>query len=336
MKTFSLFIDAPFEARLREEELPQIGPGMFLTRTITTAISTGTEMTAYTGDFPKRSKWAQYVKYPFRAGYSNLGEVVEVGKGVEGVRVGDRVVGYKPHSQFAVYREGEFFVKVPEGIPDEVAPTFSIAVITLNGVRRAGLNLGECAVVYGLGPLGLFTLQFARLDGARPVIGVDISEHRRRLAEKAGADLTIDGRDPNLVDKVRRATKGRMADVVFEVTGSPEVIPEEFKVLREQGRMVLLSSPRGITPFDFHDLCNAPSFTIIGAHNLSHPPHETPQNPWTMRRNCELFFDLVLGGEFKVAELITHKLPWHEAPKAYKMLERERGKTGFVILDWRG
>ena len=336
MRSKTLVFQKPLEATFVEEELPEIGPDMFLVKTLTTAISTGTEMTAYTGDFPEGSRWADYIRYPFRAGYSNLGEVVEVGSEVDEVKVGDKVVGYKPHSQFAVYRKGEFFVKVPEGVPDEVAPTFSIAVITLNGVRRADLKLGESVVVYGLGPLGLFTLQFARLDGARPVVGVDIFEGRRRLAERAGADLTLDGNDPALVDKVREATKGRMADVVFEVTGNPKVIPEEFKVLREQGRMVVLSSPRGPTEFDFHDLCNAPSFVIIGAHNMSHPPHETPQNPWTMKRNCELFFDLVLRGEFVVSELITHKFPWHEAPKVYKMLFRERGKTGFVILDWRG
>lgn len=335
MRTKAVVFETPFKAALVEEELPEAGPGMFLVKTITTAISTGTEMTAYTGDFPEGSRWAQYVKYPWRAGYSNLGEVVEVGEGVDDVKPGDRVVGYKPHSQFVVYRKGEFYVKVPEGIPDEVAPTFSIAVITLNGVRRADLKLGESAVVYGLGPLGLFTLQFARLDGARPVIGVDIAERRRELAEKVGADLTIDGNDPELVDKVREATKGRMADVVFEVTGNPKVIPEEFKVLREQGRMVVVSSPRGPTEFDFHDLCNAPSFVIIGAHNRSHPPHETPQNPWTMGRNCELFFDLVLRGEFKVSELITHRIPWHDAPKAYELLHTERGKTGFVIIDWQ-
>lgn len=331
----TVVMEKPRRVVLREEEIPQVVGDTFLVKTRLTAISTGTEMTAYTGDFPEGGAWAHFIRYPFRLGYSNLGEVVAIGERVEGVQIGDRIVGYKPHAQWVLYRERDFWRKVPEGVDDEIAAAFALAVIALNGVRRSKVQLGESVVVFGLGPIGLFTAQFARLSGARPVIGVDLFPLRREMARKAGVDVTLDGNDPGLVEKVMMQTKGRMADVVFEVTGNPKAIPFEFQVLRRQGRFVVLSSPRGLIPFDFHDLCNAPSFTIIGAHNNSHPPHETPDNPWTRERNTELFFDLAERDEVKVRELITHRFPFCDAPKVYQLLGERRGETGIVLLDWK-
>jgi threonine dehydrogenase-like Zn-dependent dehydrogenase len=213
---------------------------------------------------------------------------------------------------------------------------FALAVIALNGVRRAKVQLGESVAVFGLGPIGIWAAQFARLCGARPVIGVDVLAHRRGLAERVKAvDVALDGADPHLAERIADATKGRMADVVFEVTGNPKAILTEVTVVRRQGRLVILSSPRGKTPFDFHDWCNWTSLTILGAHVSSHPPHENPDDPWTRERNTELFFELVRRGEVATTELVTHRFPWQEAPKAYELLMTEREKTGIVLLDWR-
>lgn len=229
-----------------------------------------------------------------------------------------------------------FFVKVPDDVSDESAVLFALAVISLNGVRRAKVQLGECAVVFGLGPIGIWAAQFAYLCGARPAIGVDLLEHRRALAEKVKAvDVAFDGADESLVDKISELTRGRMADVVFEVTGNPKAILDEVKLLRKQGRLIILSSPRGKTEFDFHDWCNWTSINIIGAHNSSHPPHENPDDPWTQKRNVELFFELVRRNEVATTQLITHRFKWRDAPKAYELLMKERGQTGIVILDWQ-
>lgn len=335
MKSVTLVCTGPQQIILEERELPEPGPGMFLVKARWTAISTGTEMTLYTGDFPPGSVWANLARYPITLGYNHLGEVVALGEGVSEVQVGDRIAGWKNHAQYALYRPGDFWMKVPEGVPDEAAAIMALPVISLNGVRRAKVQLGESVVVFGLGPIGVWAAQFARLAGGRPVLGVDLLDHRRALAEGVGAvDAALDGRDSLLVEKVKEWTHGRLADVVFEVTGHPQALLEEFRLLRRQGRLVMLSSPRGPVPFDFHDLCNWPSYTIIGAHVSSHPPHENPDDPWTRRRNAELYFDLVQRGEVATKELITHRFPWREAPEAYRLLLRERGSTGIVLLQW--
>ncbi|MCS7145873.1 MAG: zinc-binding dehydrogenase [Nitrososphaerota archaeon] len=336
MKTHIVACVNPLDVRVVESELPSVGAGEFLVRASITAISTGTELTLYTGEYPAGSVWQSIAKYPLNLGYCHLGDVVEVGEGVKDLSVGERVVGWKPHSMYAVYGGGDSWVKVPEDVADEEAVVTNLATISINAVRRAKIRLGECVVVYGLGPIGVLAALFSKLSGGFPVIGVDLYERRRRLAERIGAvHFTLDGGDSAVADKVRELNRGRLADVVFEATGSPSAFLAEFQALRRQGRMIILSSPRGPVPFDFHDLCNWPSHTIIGAHVASHPESETPDNPWTRRRNGELYLDLVKSGTISLKSLVTHRFKWRDAAQAYRLLHQERGTTGIVLLDWR-
>ena len=96
----------------------------------------------------------------------------------------------------------------------------------------------------------------------------------------------------------------------------------------------MLSSPRGPTSFDFHDLCNAPSFTIIGAHGKSTPAYETPENPWTKARHIELFFDLVASGDLDLKPLITERIAYSKAPSIYQKLLNNRSQSMGEILEW--
>lgn len=163
LKTKTVVCVEPKRVVVQEEDVPDVGPGTFLVRAKLSAISTGTELTLVTADFLPESVWARLAKYPLKLGYSHFGEVVAVGEGVDNVKVGDKVVGWKNHSQFVLYRKDEFCVKVPEGVPDEAAAVFALAIISLNGVRRAKIQLGESVVVFGLGPIGIWAAQFARL-----------------------------------------------------------------------------------------------------------------------------------------------------------------------------
>jgi len=166
------------------------------------------------------------------------------------------------------------------------------------------------------------------------VIAVDIADARLQRLPQDAAIVPVNAAREDVPALVKEVTRGRMADVAFEVSGDPQAIPGEFQSLRRQGRLVMLSSPRGPTPFDFHDLCNSPSFTIIGAHNSSHPPQETLDNPWTNKRHAELFFDLVADGEVQLEPLISHREPYTEAPRLYQMLLRDRTPMMGVILTW--
>jgi 2-desacetyl-2-hydroxyethyl bacteriochlorophyllide A dehydrogenase len=318
---------------IEDRQKPVPGPGEILIQTRATLISIGTELTILRGEFPPDSAWSRYGRFPFVPGYNNIGEVVDVGSAVAPDWLGRKVATYGPHARYVCAATASAR-PVPPDIADEHAVFFTIAEIVLNGVRRSQVQLGESAVVYGLGLLGQLAARICRLCGARPIFAVDVAEGRLQRLPDATAIVPVNSAREDVVAAVERLTNRRMADVVFEVTGNPELIPEEFRVLRRQGRFVVLSSPRGKTLFDFHDLCNAPSFTIIGAHNGSHPAHETPNNPWTQHRHAELFFDLVLSGELAMDPLISHRERYTEAPHLYQALLQDRTPIMGVVLHW--
>lgn len=324
----------PKRVTIEDRPRPVPGGGELLVKTSRTLISTGTELTILRGEFPPGSKWAEYGKFPFVPGYDHIGVVVEVGENTDVAWLGRKVASYAPHAAYVTLRP-ESVRPVPAAIPDEEATFFTLAEIVMNGVRRGGVCWGEAVVVYGLGLLGQLTARFCHFAGARPVIGVDVSDNRLKLLPQGPGFYGVNPTRENLVEIVRERTQGRMADVAFEVTGNPELLPREFEALKRQGRLVVLSSPRGPTPsFDFHDLCNSPSYTIIGAHNASHPAVETPYHPWTQKRHAELFFSLVASGELEVKPLISHRIPYSEAPQLYAMLLEDRTQAMGVVLEW--
>jgi threonine dehydrogenase-like Zn-dependent dehydrogenase len=330
----TLVFPAPGVAVLEERPVPSPGPGEVLLRTRRTLISPGTELTILSGAFPQESAWDRYGQFPFVAGYSAAAEVAALGEGVESVQVGELVAAGTPHARWAIAPEGAVYPLRGADVPLELMPFATLAATVMNGVRRSEAVLGESVVVFGLGLLGQLAVRYCRLCGARPVIGVDPIDARLGLLP---ADVIgVHPERLSVRDIVASATRRRMADVVFEATGDARLIPAQFDVLRRrQGCFVVLSSPRGEpAPFDFHDLVNAPSHTIIGAHVSSHPPVETPETPWTMARNAELFFDLVSDGELELAPLITHRLGYEEAPAAYLSLLEDRSQSLAVVLEW--
>jgi len=346
----------PKSVTIEHRKIPEVDENSMLVRTTKTLISAGTELTVLNGKFSRDSKWAAYAcdnsfsnlpknkkgpsskqsvpGFPFVPGYNNVGTVIDVGKKVDKEWIGKKVASYSAHSAYVLVTPDDVRT-IPEGISDEDAVFFTHAEITMNGVRRGKISWGEAVAVYGLGLLGQLAARFCHLAGARPVIGVDIAENRiSLLPSKPG----FEGKNPkkaDIVSEIKKITRGRMTDTVIEITGNPDIIPEEFNILRNQGRLVMLSSPHGATrDFDFHDFCNAPSFEIIGAHNSSHPPISTPCNQWTQKRHAELFFDLVVSGEIDLKPLISHHASYSDAPDLYKMLLEDSSDTMGVILDW--
>lgn len=323
----------PRRVEIQDRDIPTPAAGQLLIRTRRTLISTGTELTILTGEFPADSVWARYGKFPFVPGYDNIGDVVEVGPETDASWIGKRVGTYGAHAAY-VTAAATTARLVQRDIPDDHAVFFTLAEIVMNGIRRGRVAWGEAVVVYGAGLLGQLTARFCRLAGARPVVVVDVADARLQRLPQDVALLAVNPRTRNAVDVVREATRGRMADVVFEVTGDPDLIPDEFAVLHKMGRLVVLSSPRGKTAFDFHDLCNSPSYTIIGAHNSSHPLVATFDNPWTNQRDAEFFFDLVADGEVDLSPLISHRERYGEAVRLYDMLVQDRTPAMGVLLEW--
>jgi len=317
--------------RVQACPMPEPAAGEVLIRTRATLVSTGTELTALMADYPPGSTWEAMFPFPVHPGYDNVGDVVALGADVAPSWLGRRVASLQPHARFVV-AAADTCRPVPDEVSDEQAPFSTIAEIVMNGVRRSHLTWGETVLVVGAGLLGQFAARLCLLAGAAAVVVADIAPARLAFLPD---DPRLHRGDPAAAaELVRDVTRGRMADVVFEVTGDPVVVAQQMGLLREQGRLVILSSPRGPSTLDLHDHCMRPSLTIIGAHNFSHPQVATPADPWVPARHAELFFDLVRFGLLDVDRLVSDRLPAGEAPALYERLMRDRSPVMGAVLSW--
>jgi threonine dehydrogenase-like Zn-dependent dehydrogenase len=332
MKNPSIFFTAPERVEILDRPVPEAAAGEVLIRTRRSLISTGTELMLLLGRARESSVWAGLSRYPQPVGYSNVGEVVAAAADVDPAWLGQRVETHSRHALWVTSPVDQLRA-VPDGVTDEEATFSSLAEVAMNGLRRVGLTWGESVAVFGLGILGQLSVRLCALAGAAPVFGIEPSGFRRGLMPRGPVFHALEGQSGDLENMVRRLNAGRGVDIVIELTGNPEVIPREPLLLRDQGRLLLLSSPRDATLFDFHDLCNRRSLTIVGAHGSSHPPAETPGAPWTGRRHGEIFLNRVAAG-LSVGELVSHRFPYQRAADAYRVLVEGRDEAMGVVFEW--
>lgn len=324
----------PETVTIEEQPIPEPGPNEVLIETERTLVSTGTELANLTNQTGETA-------YPFTPGYNNIGTVIECGDHRTEELLGKRVASYGDHAQYVLASEPrpsvsafQTYRPVPDSVSVDEAVFFTIAEIVMNGLRRGSVEWGETVVVFGLGLLGQFATRLCHFAGARPVVGVDIAESRLSWLPDRSGITALNGSEEDYLDSLQTMTDGDLADVVFELTGIPDAIPDEFDALGEYGRFVILSSPRGETRFNFNQRCSSPSHRIIGAHNNSHPSVATPDNPWTHQRHAELFFDLVRTGDLDVAPLISDRRSYTDAPDIYESLLSDRRQAMGIVFEW--
>ena len=269
MKSNTVIFTEPYKAEIQEIDCPKPGKSEVLIRTEQTLISTGTELTFLTGECPEKSKWSEYIHYPQKSGYSNVGIIEEVGEGVSKDLIGKRVASFSGHSQYVIVNVNELRMINYEIKPEE-ATFFALAETTINGIRRTGIELGNRVVVYGAGIVGQLAARFLLAGGCTEIFVVNRSEARLKHLPDQRAIIPICSTKEDPISIIKEYTYGDMADIVIETTGNADAIPEEFLALHQQGKLCMLSSPKKKTLIDFHDCCNAVSVNIIGAHTFFH------------------------------------------------------------------
>jgi threonine dehydrogenase-like Zn-dependent dehydrogenase len=205
----------------------------------------------------------------------------------------------------------------------------------MHGLRRARLTWGESVVVFGLGIVGHLCVRLAHVAGAAKIFALELSDLRRIKLPREAHIHALGGDLDSALQAVHRETDGQGVDLIIEATGAGELIPREMAFVRDQGRLLVLSSPRSATTFDFHDLCNRRSLTIIGAHGFSQPGVPTPDDPWTRQRHGDLFLAMVAAGRVSVGELVTHRFAYERAQEAYALLAESGGDALATIIDWQ-
>jgi 2-desacetyl-2-hydroxyethyl bacteriochlorophyllide A dehydrogenase len=207
-------------------------------------------------------------------GHENVGTVTEVGPGVEGLRVGDRVAAGPPgpcgHCYYCLHglpsicvegfektnglrRDGgmaeymllqdarQMLFPIPEEVSFEDAVLLDTMATAYRGLTQSAFRLGDNAVVSGAGPIGLCVVQFLRLGGARHITVLEIVPERRRLAAQMGADLVLDPASGNdMTALVSELYGGVGADVVVESAGVPQSLELCLTLVRAGGQVLNL------------------------------------------------------------------------------------------------
>jgi threonine dehydrogenase-like Zn-dependent dehydrogenase len=267
-------------------------------------------------------------------GYALAGTVQAVGSEVKEWEVGDRVMVHAPHGDWALCNVGTAIIRrLPAGVSMEEGALARMGGISLVGVRQGNVTLGETVVVLGLGLVGQFAAQLCRLAGARPVIGVDLFPNRVQIAAASGI-YAINPDEADVASVVREMTSGRMAEVVIEATGNPQVMPIALDLAAEGGRVVLLGSLRGNIEMDAYSTVHRKGISLIGAHDRLSAHAGTFRDPWTRERNLDLTLTLFADGSLKGDGLISHRIQPDDIRETYEMLiKRPRDFLG-VLIEW--
>ncbi len=333
MKNTAVAFTGVNQVELHELPVPEPAAGEALVETRRTLISTGTELTCLGRRFEPGSHWDEWVKYPFYSGYTGAGVVVKTGAGVTAFKAGDRVATRTGHQRYVTAAESAL-VRIPDAVSDDEAVWFGIACIVQNGVRRAHHELGDAVVIIGLGLLGQLAVQFTSLLGAREIVAIDTAPRRLEMARAHGATLTLQKSAAEARADVLAATGGRLADVVYDITGHPSVLPLTFPLTRTLGKIVLLGDAGTPTQQHLTGELISRGLSIIGAHDNNPPKTANDHAWWTRNHMADLFMTYVAQRRMRVADLITHRFTPVQAPEAYRRLTEDRATAMGVVFDW--
>lgn len=332
MKAKQIVFTAARQAELLEADVQPLNENDVLAEMEYTVISGGTERASIMG-MPN----AGGNNFPKRLGYCGIGRVMEIGTAVTSVAVGDRVLVYHgKHMKYNVRPEAEITKVEDDSIPSLDAAFVIIASMGLGGVRKLEIEVGESAMVMGLGLLGIFAVQFCRLSGAYPVIAADLNPARRELAMKLGADYALDPSAPDFANQVNAITKGKGVRATVEVTGKSVAMKQALDCASWMGRISLLGCTRiSDCPIDYYQQVHRPGVKLIGAHNLVRPKVESYPHHWTHQDDCKAILDLLSAGRIQVAPIVSRVVSPTEAPEIFRQLCDDPSFPIGTVFDWR-
>ena len=321
MKIKQVVCPEPAKVVIEEKELDTLKEGEILIKTQVTLISPGTERAWFLNK-------AENVTFPYLPGYCNVGEVIELGPGVKEVNLdlkeGDLVVNQANHTSAAIVKADEV-LKVPENLTPETAVYTPLAEISFQALRKIHIDLGQSVVILGLGVIGLLAVKFAKLSGAYPLVGSDLSAYRRELSLKSGVDQAI------APDELMSSGY----DVVIDATGYPDAFKTSVELAARLGIICLLGSTRGnVDDLNIYQI-HYKGLSIVGAHSRINPEKYFNPKMWPMIKEGELFLKLLSDKVIDINEITKDKITPEEIPAMFDRLKERDEKLLGCIVDWR-
>ncbi len=354
------------ELDVAEVPAPPVRPGHLLIQTRCSLISAGTERMlvsfAKSGLLQKARKQPDKVKQvidkiktdgllptlqsvfarldePLPLGYCNCGKVIEVGEGVEGFEVGDRVISNGPHAEIICVPKN-LCAKVADNVSDEQAAFTVLAAIGLQGIRLVKPTFGETIVVFGLGLIGLICVQLLKNCGCK-VIGIDLDKNRLELARKFGAETIDVAGGADVVSSAMAISQSKGVDGVV-ITASAKgdsIVHQSAEMCRKRGRIVLVGVvDLKLDRTDFYEKeltfqvsCSYGPGRYDSDYEAGGQDYPYGFVRWTEQRNFESVLESMAAGRLEVSDIVSERIPQAEAKRAYQILTDDPGKLALIL-----
>ena len=312
---------------LRQVPVPTPGPGEVLIKIHKTAIC-GTDVHIYDWN-----EWStQHIKPPMVIGHEYVGEIAELGAGVTGFTVGQRVSGEghitcghcrnchngniqwcKDTNSVGVDRDGAFaeYVCIPATNVIAIDPSMDEDVVAMFDA------VGNATHTALAGPTGIIAVAICKYAGARRVIITDIQDARLELAKKMGADAAVNTAKEDLMAVMKEQGLVEGFDVGLEMSGSGAALKQMISVMRNGGKISLLGLANGPFQMDMNEVIGK-GLTLQGIYGRK-------------MDNWHQMIYMVQGG-LDLKPAITHRFHYTEFEKGFEAMHS--GKSGKVILDW--
>jgi threonine dehydrogenase-like Zn-dependent dehydrogenase len=324
----------PYTAELLDCEIGLPEENEVQVKLVVSTISSGTEKANLIGDPNTAPDKSVGPSFPKSLGYSSSGIVTAVGEGAKEFKVGDRVaMSWTIHTQYINIHKSCVY-KITDNTSFEDAALFHIGIFPLAAIRKCRLEIGESAIIMGMGVLGLVSIPLLKLAGAAPIIAVDPVAEKREKALSVGADYALDPYDPEFAQKAKTLTGGG-ANVGIEVTGIGAGLDGILDCMARFGRVALLGCTRNKDfTIDYYHKVHGPGITLIGAHTVARPNYESHGGWWTQRDDIFAIKKLTEMGRIKLSNIIDEVHSPLEAPEIYTRLANEKSFP-LVQFDWR-
>ncbi|NOZ21710.1 MAG: zinc-binding dehydrogenase [Planctomycetes bacterium] len=254
--------------------------------------------------------------HPFVLGHEASGDVAQIGEGVEGFALGDRVTFWCATGSFAEYNRirprGLAMGKLPEGMTYEQGAITQLVCAVLRGIHSADIREGDKVLVLGQGPVGLLATQCALAYGADLVVATDMLPNRLALAKTLGAALTIHAKQEDFVARIREEV-GEV-NVVFDGLGddrSPgkDAMARSMEVMARRGRYLMFGMSDEPRSFNVRTLYGR-NLRIVTTDSTDEEAQAL------MEKACALVAD----GTIDVTSFITHRFPLRDLPQALDLV----------------
>ncbi len=334
MKTQTLTFTAPRRLELIERELPIPGPNEVLVQTLLSAISPGTEMLLYRGQFPTGTDdsvdaISANLSYPCAYGYACVGRVLETGKQVDKAWHGRLIFAFQPHTSLFITPHTSL-IALPQGFSPETACFLPNMETAVNLAQDAAPILGERALVLGQGIVGLLLTALLRQFPLEALVTTDVYPLRRAASQALGVSACFDAGRPDL-DTALRQILPSGSDLTLEVSGSPLALNTAIEHTAFSGRIILGSwYGEKTAAINLGGRFHHSRLQLISSQVSTISPELSAR--WDKSRRFNVAWQSL--AKIQPEKWITHRFPLEKANDAYRLLDEHPQQAIQVILEY--